>query len=118
MKHNRSYPIYDPFVLAQNDKQVYYTPYPLCSDKSDWWDVIKTKPIGLLEVENALENVYQNKMQIDHQLVDIELVDGLNHPKNIFEEVNIVEEETEWVGDEETSEEGEWFSGESLKRED
>ena len=45
-------------------------------------------------------------------------MDGLNHPKNIFEEVNITEEEAEWVGDKETSEEGEWFSGESSDEED
>ncbi|KAF3681912.1 Ribulose-phosphate 3-epimerase, chloroplastic [Capsicum annuum] len=43
--------------------------------------------------------------EIDHQLADIDLVDSLNHSKNIFEEVNIAEEEAEWVGDEETSKE-------------
>ena len=95
VKHNRSYPIYDPFVVAQITKQVYYAPYPLSSDKSDWWAIIKTKPIGWVEVENVLETVY------------IDLVDSWNHPKNIFEEVNIAEEETEWVGDEETFKEGE-----------
>ena len=54
MKHNSLYPIYDPFVLAQNAKQVYYAPYLLCNDKSDWWAIIKTKPIGGVEVENVL----------------------------------------------------------------
>ncbi|KAF3648635.1 hypothetical protein FXO38_18077 [Capsicum annuum] len=90
--------------VSQNTKQVYYVPYLLRNDKSDWWPVIKTKPIGRVEVENVLETAYQNEIQIDHQLVD-----GLNNPKNIFEEVNIVKEEAEWVGDEKTSEEGEWF---------
>jgi len=86
---------------------VFYTLYPLRNDKSDWWDVIKTRPIGLVEVENVLETAYQNKMHIDHQLVEVELVDGLNHPKNIFKEVNITEEEAELVRDEKTYEEGE-----------
>ena len=57
-------------------------------------------------------------MQIDQQLVDVDLLDNLNHPKNIFEEVNIAVEEVEWVGDEETSEEGERFNGESLGEKD
>ena len=65
-----------------------------------------------------LETGYQNEMQIDHQLVDVDLVDSLNHTENIFEEVNIVEEEAEWVRDEETFKEGEWFSGESSEEED
>ncbi|KAM3328314.1 hypothetical protein P3S68_033006 [Capsicum galapagoense] len=107
VKHNRSYPVYDSFVLAKNAKQVYYASYSLRNDKSDWWAVIKTKPIGQVKVENVLKTAYQNKMQINHQLVNIDLVDSLNHPKNIFEEVNIAEEEAEWVGDEETFEEGE-----------
>ena len=74
---------------------MYYAPYPLRNDKSNWWAVIKTKPIGQVEVENVLETAYQNEMQIDHQLVDVDLVDYLNHPKNIFEEVSIAEEEAE-----------------------
>ena len=66
VKHNKSYPIYYPSVLEQNAKQVYYDPYPLCSDNSDWWAVIKIKSIGRVKVENVLETVYQNEMQIDH----------------------------------------------------
>ena len=97
---------------------MYYAPYPLHNDRSDWWAIIKTKPIGRVEVENVLETAYQNEMHIDHQLVDVELVDGLNHPKNIFEEVSIAEEEVEWVGDEKNSEDGEWFSGESSEEEE
>ena len=97
---------------------MYYAPYPLRNNKSDWWAVIKTKPIGQVEVENILQTLYQNEIQINHQLVDVELVDGLNHPENIFEKVNIAEEEAELVGDEETFEEGEWFSGESSEDED
>ncbi|PHT97364.1 hypothetical protein BC332_33710 [Capsicum chinense] len=46
--------------------------YPFERDKSDWWAIIKIKPIGRVEVENVLETAYQNKMQIDHQLVDVD----------------------------------------------
>ncbi|KAK6784556.1 hypothetical protein RDI58_018011 [Solanum bulbocastanum] len=27
---------YDPFIITQNAKQVYYASYPLCIDKADW----------------------------------------------------------------------------------
>ncbi|KAL4566327.1 hypothetical protein LXL04_030441 [Taraxacum kok-saghyz] len=41
----------DPFVLASQVEQVYYTPYPAVTrDTKDWWAVIKTKPRGIYEV--------------------------------------------------------------------
>ncbi|KAK1413407.1 hypothetical protein QVD17_35180 [Tagetes erecta] len=41
----------DPFVLASQAQQVYYTPYP-SKDKGlkDWWAVIKTSPRGVYEL--------------------------------------------------------------------
>ncbi|KAK6789192.1 hypothetical protein RDI58_012991 [Solanum bulbocastanum] len=36
VKHTRKYRSYDPFIIAQNAKQVYYASYPLRRDKSDW----------------------------------------------------------------------------------
>ncbi|KAF3671726.1 hypothetical protein FXO38_06460 [Capsicum annuum] len=88
--------------------------YPFECDQSNWWAIIKTKPIERVKSENMLEIAYQNEMQIHHQLVDIDLVDSLNHSENIFEEVNITEEEAEWEGDEKTFEEGEWSSQHSV----
>lgn len=38
------------FILAQNIKKVYYAPYPLHRNKSDWWAIIKMKPIGWVKV--------------------------------------------------------------------
>ncbi|KAK6773600.1 hypothetical protein RDI58_028838 [Solanum bulbocastanum] len=35
VKHNRKYTSYDPFIIAQNIKQVYYASYPLRRDKAD-----------------------------------------------------------------------------------
>ncbi|KAK6791383.1 hypothetical protein RDI58_010464 [Solanum bulbocastanum] len=42
VKHTRKYRSYDPFIIAQNAKQVYYASYPLRIDKADRWIVIKS----------------------------------------------------------------------------
>ncbi|KAK6784178.1 hypothetical protein RDI58_017632 [Solanum bulbocastanum] len=54
VKHTRKYKSYDPFIIAQNVKQVYYAPYPLRRDKTDWWIVIKSKLVGRIEIDNVL----------------------------------------------------------------
>ena len=92
VKHTREYEAYDPFIIAQNVKQVYYVPYPLRPDKADWWVVIKTKPMGRVEVENVLDVAYQNDdSSIVHHTVDIELENDLEHPEHILEEVDMEE---------------------------
>ncbi|KAK6803403.1 hypothetical protein RDI58_001187 [Solanum bulbocastanum] len=88
VKHTRKYEAYDPFIIAQNAKQVYYAPYPWRREKSDWWVVIKTKPMGRVEVENELDVAYQNEISSVHQVVDVELEMNLDHPDHILEEVN------------------------------
>ncbi|WMV55100.1 hypothetical protein MTR67_048485 [Solanum verrucosum] len=135
VKHTRKYEAYDPFIIAQNAKQVYYAPYPLCRDKSDWWVVIKTKPMRRVEVENELDVAYQNEISSVHQVVDAELEMNLEHPDHILEEVNREEldmptnmeedeeetfEEDEWIDDEETSEDDacEWIDDEETSEED
>ncbi|XP_049368611.1 uncharacterized protein LOC125833494 [Solanum verrucosum] len=62
VKHTRKYEAYDPFIIAQNAKQVYYALYPLRRDKSDWWVVIKTELMGRVEVESELDVAYQNEI--------------------------------------------------------
>ncbi|KAK6773589.1 hypothetical protein RDI58_028827 [Solanum bulbocastanum] len=64
VKHTRKYRSYDPFINAQNAKQVYYASYPLCRDKADWWAVIKSKPVGRIEIDNVLDVTYQNDVAI------------------------------------------------------
>ncbi|KAK6784475.1 hypothetical protein RDI58_017930 [Solanum bulbocastanum] len=88
VNHTRKYKIYDPFIIAQNAKQVYYAPYSLRKDKADWWVVIKSKPVGRIEIDNVLDMVYQNDVAIVHQQVDIELETTLQHPQHILEEVS------------------------------
>ncbi|KAK6780272.1 hypothetical protein RDI58_022456 [Solanum bulbocastanum] len=135
VKHTRKYEAYDPFIIAQNAKQVYYAPYPLRRDKSDWWVVIKTKPMGRVKVENELDVAYQNEISSVHQVVDAELEMNLDHPDHILEEVNREEldmptnmeedeeetfEEDEWIDEEETSEDDacEWIDDEETSEED
>ncbi|WMV51070.1 hypothetical protein MTR67_044455 [Solanum verrucosum] len=135
VKHTRKYEAYDPFIIAQNAKQVYYAPYPLHRDKSDWWVVIKTKPMGRVEVENELDVAYQNEISSVHQVVDAELEMNLDHPDHILEEVNREEldmstnmeedeeetfEEDKWIDEEETSKDDacEWIDDEETSEED
>ncbi|WMV42522.1 hypothetical protein MTR67_035907 [Solanum verrucosum] len=135
VKHTRKYEAYDPFIIAQNAKQVYYAHYPLRRDKSDWWVVIKTKPMGRVEVEIELDVAYQNEISSVHQVVDAELEMNLEHPDHILEEVNREEldmptnmekdeeetfEEDDWIDEEETSEDDacEWIDDEETSEED
>lgn len=45
VRHTRKYEAYDPFIITQNVKKVYYAPYLLCRNNFNWWIVIKTKMI-------------------------------------------------------------------------
>ncbi|KAK6786438.1 hypothetical protein RDI58_014963 [Solanum bulbocastanum] len=60
LKHTRKYRSYDPFIIAQNAKQVYYASYPLHRDKVDWWVVIK-KEVSDDDILNVEEEVTKNK---------------------------------------------------------
>ncbi|WMV46391.1 hypothetical protein MTR67_039776 [Solanum verrucosum] len=126
VKHTKKYSSYDPFIIAQNAKQVYYAPYPLRRDKADWWVVIKSKHVGRIEIDNVLDVAYQNDVAIVQQQVDVELETTLQHPQHILEKVsddeilNVEEEiseneenksfdDEEWDDNEnETTEEEEW----------
>ncbi|KAK6789238.1 hypothetical protein RDI58_013037 [Solanum bulbocastanum] len=88
VKHTRKYRSYDFFIIEQNAKQVYYAPYPLRKDKTNWWIVIKTKPVGRIEIDNVLDVAYQNEVAIVQQQVDVELETTLEHPQDILEEVS------------------------------
>ncbi|WMV45238.1 hypothetical protein MTR67_038623 [Solanum verrucosum] len=130
VKHTRKYRSYDPFIIAQNAKQVYYASYPLHRDKVDWWVVIKCKPMERIEIDNVLDVAYQNDVAIVQQQVDVELETTLQHHQHILEEVyddeilNVEEEisekeenesfdDKEWDDNEnETTEEEEWENGE------
>ncbi|KAK6791414.1 hypothetical protein RDI58_010495 [Solanum bulbocastanum] len=88
VKHTRKYRSYDPFIIAQNAKQLYYASYLLRRDKADWWVVIKSKPVGRIEIDNVLDVAYQNDLAIVQQEVDVELETTLQHLQHILEEVS------------------------------
>ncbi|KAG5571962.1 hypothetical protein H5410_061728, partial [Solanum commersonii] len=83
------------FDEAPNEEARYFydqleksTPYPLRRDKVDWWVVIKSKPVGRIEIDNVLDVPYQNDVAIVQQEVDVELETTLQHPQHILEEVS------------------------------
>lgn len=48
----------DPFILASQAQQVYYTSYPSqTKELKDWWAVVKTKPRGIYEVAECANEV-------------------------------------------------------------
>ncbi|CAJ2646789.1 unnamed protein product [Trifolium pratense] len=50
IKMNKHYPLYDPFAMAHNVRQVHYVPYPSTTrDKRGWCAAITSKPRGLIE---------------------------------------------------------------------
>ncbi|KAK6779867.1 hypothetical protein RDI58_022051 [Solanum bulbocastanum] len=57
-------------------------------DKADWWVVIKSKPVGRIEIDNVLDVAYQNDVAIVQQEVDVELETTLQLPQHILEEVS------------------------------
>ena len=57
INHTKRYEKFDPFIIAQNVRHVYYLPYPgRC--KSYWRVVIKCKPRGRVEVEEVSKQAY------------------------------------------------------------
>ncbi|WMV45287.1 hypothetical protein MTR67_038672 [Solanum verrucosum] len=118
VNHTRKYRSYDPFIIAQNAKQVYYAPYPLRRDKADWWVVIKSKPVGRIEIDNVLDVACQNDVAIVQQQVDVELETTLQHPQHILEEVYDdeilnVEEEISENDENESFDDEEWDDNEN-----
>ena len=85
INHSRQYRFYDPFIIAENVKQVYYVPHPLCKNKSAWRVVIKTKLVGRVEAQDALYVAYQNEISSVEAMVDDELAGELQHSERIYE---------------------------------
>ena len=89
---NRQYPMFDPFIMAQNVRQVYYVPYPSTRiDKCGWCVAIKTKPRSRIEADDPVEEEpYQvDEMSNVNAVIEVEpisrLSDGL---PNTGEEVD------------------------------
>ncbi|PWA85052.1 transposon, En/Spm-like, Transposase-associated domain protein [Artemisia annua] len=54
IKHTKKGCFDDPYILALQAQQVYYTPYP-CT--KDWWAVVKSSPKGVFELEEDTSEV-------------------------------------------------------------
>ena len=74
----------DPFVLASQVEQVYYTPYPFMkNDLKFWWAVVKTKPRGIYEVaESVPEDVEDENMEEEQFFQFDERFDYTNEVSN------------------------------------
>ena len=69
INHTKRYRGFDPFIIAQNARQVYFLPYPGKCNKS-WRVVIKTKPRGRIETDEVDdEEAYQIDDSIPSRVV-------------------------------------------------
>ena len=122
VRHKRQYGLFDPFVIPQTVRQVYYVPYHLRHDKREWWAVIKTKSQSRIKMEDSIEITFQNDTSSVEYIIDTELEDNFRNLQYENEdEIDIIlstrdnnneededrctnsNDETEYVDDEETS---------------
>ncbi|XP_058765057.1 uncharacterized protein LOC131638514 [Vicia villosa] len=92
IKMNSKYDRYDPFIIAQKAKQVYYVPYPeMRIDKRGWNAVIKTKPRGRIEVVDIDDDTPYQDEEMAHveQITEIEDMAGLHDETHSDEEVDV-----------------------------
>lgn len=89
----RSYSKYEPFILAQQAIQVYYTPYPeKRRDNSNWLVVFKTKARSTIDArgyEISQTRAYQEVENVQVlPVTQVEEIDNLINNDNNFEEVD------------------------------
>jgi len=80
IKMSGRYIPYDPFIIPQKVRQVYYVPYPkICRNLRGWNVAITTKPRGHVEVDNIQDYLpYQfDEMPNVLPITRIEEVEGL-----------------------------------------
>ena len=102
----KRYQYYDPFIVAQKARQVYYVDYPdTCKDLRDWCVAIATKPRGHVEVDDIVDEtkIDESPYQADECVVppvEIETVEGLrddtvNEYEGEFDPIRVVSEQIE-----------------------
>ncbi|PKU61615.1 hypothetical protein MA16_Dca027191 [Dendrobium catenatum] len=73
VKHSRRYGKFDPFVLASQAIQVYFSKYPSGRrDKQDWLAVIKTKARGIIDQQYIVATAHQEDEMSSYMPVEIE----------------------------------------------
>ena len=82
LEMSKRYRPFDPFILVNNVRQVYYVPYPTFRsiDKSGWCVAIQTKPRGCIESNEVEEDIpYQvDEMSHAHEIIEVESVSTLH----------------------------------------
>ena len=105
---NLRYQSYDPFILAQNVRQVYYAPYPSYRrDKRDWCVVIQTKPRGRIESNDTQDDAPFQVDQMSHanQVIEVERISQLHDFNHEFEEIEDNDEQNDEDQEEDDEEE-------------
>ncbi|KAL4581922.1 hypothetical protein LXL04_006456 [Taraxacum kok-saghyz] len=98
VKHKSRLKSNDPFCLASQAEQVFYTPYPkVTKDTKDIWAVVKTKPRGVFEVtedENEADGFFQidERFAVPHDVTRTDRV-CLASNTNTYEEISDVDSE-------------------------
>ncbi|XP_004505399.1 uncharacterized protein [Cicer arietinum] len=92
IKMDKRYRPYDPFILVQKARQVYYVPYPeMCRDKRGWCVAITTKSKGHVEIDNTKDEMSYQSDGMSHVLpiAEIESISCLrdNSQVDLFEEI-------------------------------
>lgn len=113
VNHSKKYPAYDPFVLAHQVYQVYFTSYPsLKKDKSQWWAVFKTKARSSVDAPID-ESIFQVDIAETPTLCSSDDDDGV-----MYEDMDEMEEDGSGGEEEEQHEEDEWDDTESESEEE
>ncbi|XP_038687493.1 uncharacterized protein LOC119986872 [Tripterygium wilfordii] len=109
VKHRGRYKKFDPFIIVQQAKQVYFALYPEgIRDRQDWWVVIKTKARHTITAQlKQMDDAFQDdEVPVETVRVVIDqiesLVDNEAEPDEVDKDFTrqIIEEETA-DGDEE-----------------
>ncbi|XP_038713444.1 uncharacterized protein LOC120007316 [Tripterygium wilfordii] len=106
VKRRGRYKKFDPFIIAQQAEQVYFTPYPEgIRDRADWWAMIKTKARSTITTPSTqVDDAFQdNEVPIEPIAVDTDqlnsLVDNAVEPEEVQVENStrqlLVEEDTD-----------------------
>ena len=98
---NLRYQPFDPFIMAQNVKQVYYISYPpFRMDKRNWCVAIKTKPRRQIDIE--IDFPYQvDEMSHTNEVIDIQNITHLQNFDHDAKELEELEDDDDETDDEE-----------------
>ncbi|GAB2287573.1 hypothetical protein Dimus_037939 [Dionaea muscipula] len=91
INHKKKYMKYEPFVLAQQAGQVYFTAYPSKkNDKRDWWAVCKVKERGA--IDGPPQTYQEEVIEMPSQIATIvDEPNSLVHPDGEFINLEDVE---------------------------